>query len=760
MDPRIARLKSTTFCGQRYTRKQIARILDVVETFPLLSRSELALTVCEQLRLQTPSGNNRLSTALNTLAELQKLGLLTLPPPRKQGGRGPQKPIQPGPRTAPQPAVEGPLAALGPVRLALAEGRGQVREWNAWVDRYHPLGYRQPIGAHLRYFVLDGQGRKLGCLLFDFAVRKVACRDEWIGWAGQKYRKHLKLVVRNARFLLFPWVGVKNLASHVLGLAARQVAADWQRQHRYRPVLLETYVDSERYAGTCYRAAGWQCVGKTQGRKAQGRNPAVTPKAVYVRPLHPRWQQALLQGPRALARKKSAAARADAAAARSRAHGSAGALPADVGARAGRRGARDERVGPRMDAAPAAAQHPAGGAVRLPAGARAPQPGLRGDGDRVVGPVPPARHPAAAVQAGFARRPEPRAGQDPPASVLARPPRAVLQHAPRDDPRALWRGHRVFAVDGSKLNLPRPLLRDGYRLPSETAHYPQGLLSCLYQLRTQLPVDFDLVSHNNERRAALAHLEALAPGEVAVYDRGYYSFRLLHTHCARGVQAVFRLKKNANGPFRAFIRSALSADQIVVEPSATARAQLPDTLLRPCRVRLVKYTAGASSFALATTLLDAKAYPARALANLYHGRWSIEELYKISKQMLTVEYFHSRSERGVKQELFAHFTLIAMTRLFTNHTEGGFRTEAGKPPMQANFQNAMRTMARHVAGLLLQYSTTLCQTVGSMLASIANCRQRQRPGRSYPRKSRKPASKWKSSNKPAETKTKQATHAA
>ena len=185
------------------------------------------------------------------------------------------------------------------------------------------------------------------------------------------------------------------------------------------------------------------------------------------------------------------------------------------------------------------------------------------------------------------------------------------------------------------------------------------------------------------------------------------------------MQAVFRLKKNANGPFRAFIRSALSADQIVVAPSATARAQLPDTLLRPCRVRLVKYTAGASSCALATTLLDARAYPARALADLYHGRWSIEELYKISKQMLTVEYFHSRSERGVKQELFAHFTLIAMTRLFTNHTEGGFRTETGKPPLQANFQNAMRTMARNVAGLLLQYSTTLCQTVGSMLASAS-----------------------------------------
>ena len=517
-----------------------------------------------------------------------------------------------------------------------------------------PLGYRQPFGAHLRYFVLDGQGRKLGCLLFDFAVRKVACRDEWIGWAGQKYRKHLKLVVRNARFLLFPWIGVKNLASHVLGLAARQVAADWQRQHRYRPVLLETYVDSERYAGTCYRAAGWQCVGKTQGRKAQGRNPAVTPKAVYVRPLHPRWQQALLQGPRALARKKSAARAptpppraAERTAAQERFLQMWARVLADV-----------VRVTSEWDRAWMQRQRLLNTLLvvlfvfRLVLAPRnqgyaATATELWDQCRQLDIPLPQSApvSPAALSRARAKIHPQ----------AFLRVHRAVLQHAPRDDPRALWRGHRVFAVDGSKLNLPRPLVHDGYRLPSETAHYPQGLLSCLYQLRTQLPVDFDLVSHNDERRAALAHLEALAPGEVAVYDRGYYSFRLLHTHCARGVQAVFRLKKNANGPFRAFIRSALSADEIVVEPSATARAQLPDTLLRPCRVRLVKYTAGASSYALATTLLDAKAYPARALADLYHGRWSIEELYKISKQMLAVEYFYSRSERGVKQELFASF---------------------------------------------------------------------------------------------------------
>ena len=386
-------------------------------------RSELALTVCEQLRLQTPSGNNRLSTALNTLAELQDLGLLTLPPPRKQGGRGPQKPLKPSSRTAPQPAVEGPLAALGP-------------------------------------------------------VRKVACRDEWIGWAGQKYRKHLKLVVRNARFLLFPWVGVKNLASHVLGLAARQVAADWQRQHRYRPVLLETYVDSERYAGTCYRAAGWQCVGKTQGRKAQGRNPAVTPKAVYVRPLHPRWQQALLQGPRALARKKSAARSptpppraAERTAARERFLQMWARVLADV-----------VRVTSEWDRAWMQRRRLLNTLLvvlfvfRLVLAPRnqgyaATATELWDQCRQLDIPLPQSKpvSPGALSRARAKIHPQ----------AFLRVHRAVLQHAPRDDPRALWRGHRVFAVDGSKLNLPRPLLRDGYRLPSETAHYPQGLLSCL-----------------------------------------------------------------------------------------------------------------------------------------------------------------------------------------------------------------------------------------------------------------------------------------
>ncbi len=105
-----------------------------------------------------------------------------------------------------------------------------------------------------------------------------------------------------------------------------------------------------------------------------------------------------------------------------------------------------------------------------------------------------------------------------------------------------WRGHRVFAVDGSKLNLPRALRACGYSLPSDNAHYPQGLLSCLYHLTSQLPWDFDLVAHGNERRCAMQHLTVLAPNDVVVYDRGYFSYVLLHQHAQTGIHAICRLQ--------------------------------------------------------------------------------------------------------------------------------------------------------------------------------------------------------------------------
>ena len=617
--------------------------------------------------------------------------------------------------------------------------REAVAEWNEWVERYHPQGYRQPIGAHLRYFLLDRHGRQLGCLLFGFATRNLECRDTWIGWQGQAHRKHLDLVISNSRFLLFPWVQVKFLASKALGLALQQLPQDWQQRHGYRPVLVETFVDLERYRATCYRAANWQFLGMTKGRKARGTAPAKTPKGVYVYPLHPDWRTILLHGPGAAARPGPLAKPRQLVQPEAEDRfvqlwqGIIGTV-VRVAGEYDRQWQQRQRVLNtllvvlfvfRLVFAP----DRQGYALTL---------AELWEQCRRLGVALPQPQPVSASSICAARAKIH-------ADVFRRIHRAILEQAPRETAGQLWHGHRIFAVDGSKLNLPRPLAQEGYRTPSSNAHYPQGLLSCLYQLRSRIPVDFDLLAHGNERLAALAHLRALAPGDVVVYDRGYYSFQLLHAHAERRLQAVFRLQRNASALFRDFILGDRTDHTVTVTPSADVLRQHPQAAFQPCRVRLIKYTVGTTTYTLATTLLDRQRYSVRDLADLYHGRWSIEELYKISKQLLTVEEFHGQTERTVQQELFAHFSLIALARLFTNRSEESFRADPGKPAMQANFKSSLRTVARHLEGLFLEHAAMLGKTVERILAGIAACRQRQRPNRSFPRLSRKPASKWRSS---------------
>ena len=731
MDPLIQNLKSTTFFGKRLTRRQIADIQEVVRTFPKLSRNELGQTICEHLRWQTHPGRNRIQLALRLLEELERLSILALPP-KQHAGRGPQAPLRPGPRSAPQPAIAGPLAALTPLRLEVVSAPEAVAQWNEFVERYHPLGYRHPLGQNLRYFLLDRDQRTLGCLLFDFAAVRLACRDQWLGWQAQAHRKYLHLVVRNARYLLFPWVSVPHLASHALGLAVRQLPHDWQRAHGSRPVLCETYVDPHRHRGTCYLAAGWQCLGLTTGARASASQAARTPKQVWVRPLHKHFRSILLDGPPKRARQKRSPAQADAAFVQLW-QDLIGTLT-QVASAYDRTWVRRQRTLNTL-------------LVVLFVYRLVFTPDSRGYATvlqqlwqqcRALGLQLPQRPvtPAAICRA--------RAKVD--EQVFLRIHRAVLAEFPPDTPHSLWRGHRTFAVDGSKLNLPRPLLESGYRTPSPTAYYPQGLLSCLYRLRTRLPVDFGLHAHADERRAARLHLDALAPGDVVVYDRGYYSCALLQAHLERGLHAVFRLQANANSEFQAFIQSAQT--EALVSLAATAEPSSPQPAAnRPAlRVRLVKYTAGPTVFSLATTLLDAQRYRQQDLARLYHGRWSLEEYYKTAKQMLVLEQFRGRSERLVRQELYAHFTLAALSRLFANHSEEAFRQGPdghGRPAVLANFRHTLHTVGHHLEGLFLHSAKAVGDALQKILDGIGASRQRRRPGRSYPRRSRKPETKWR-----------------
>jgi hypothetical protein len=145
----------------------------------------------------------------------------------------------------------------------------QSKLWNEYVERYHYLGYTPLPGAQLRYFAM--LGNKIVALLgFGAAAWQAAPRDNFIGWNHGQRERNLHLITNNARFLILPWIRIPNLASMILGMAVKQVPRDWQERYAIKPVLMETFVETDRFAGTCYRAANWVHVGKTKGRGKLG----------------------------------------------------------------------------------------------------------------------------------------------------------------------------------------------------------------------------------------------------------------------------------------------------------------------------------------------------------------------------------------------------------------------------------------------------------------------------------------------------------
>ncbi len=169
------------------------------------------------------------------------------------------------------------VSDLKPLRLERVDDTDRRQLWTALVDRHHDLGYRQPFGEHLRYFITDRRGQRLGCLLDETATLDLTGRDRWIGWSRRQKARARPQLIQNSRFLIFPWVPVKKLASATLALSLRQVVDDWQERYHFRPVLCETFVDKARFAATGYRAANWQLIGETRRQN----------KSVYIWPFTP-----------------------------------------------------------------------------------------------------------------------------------------------------------------------------------------------------------------------------------------------------------------------------------------------------------------------------------------------------------------------------------------------------------------------------------------------------------------------------------------
>lgn len=287
------------FCGQIVNKKQIDEITEIIETFPNLSRTELANTVCELYSWKRPTGKLKSVECRQFLESLDAKGTIDLPACRKQYAKKGAAKISRTAKADIQSTICLKLKQLEPILLTRVKSRQQRQLWYEYVDRYHYLGYQLPFGAQLRYFIKSGATNDiLGCFQFSSPAWKMAPRDRWIGWNDERRKANLQKIVNNSRFLIFPWVVVKNLASSALALAVKTVPDDWQRCYGYRPVLMETLVDAKRFKGTCYKAANWIHMGKTTGRGRMdqyNKQQSMAVKEIYVYPLTSRFRQQLAQ---------------------------------------------------------------------------------------------------------------------------------------------------------------------------------------------------------------------------------------------------------------------------------------------------------------------------------------------------------------------------------------------------------------------------------------------------------------------------------
>jgi hypothetical protein len=201
---------------------------------------------------------------------------------------------QPLPSLWPAP-IHGSLKSLQPLSLEPVEGPGVRKQARALLAQYHYRGFNGAVGENIQYLAKDRRGRDLAVMVFGAAAWKVAVRDQFIGWSAPQRARRLGLLANQQRFLILPWVQVPHLASHLLALALRRLSRDWQVRYGHPIRLVETFVQTERFVGTAYKAAGWVGLGQTTGRTRQDRDHTLQtpPKTVWVRPMHPRFRETL-----------------------------------------------------------------------------------------------------------------------------------------------------------------------------------------------------------------------------------------------------------------------------------------------------------------------------------------------------------------------------------------------------------------------------------------------------------------------------------
>jgi hypothetical protein len=283
--------------GREISSEEVAFIRRLIAEHPALSRRALSQKLCDAWHWQQANGAPRDMICRGLLLLLHRAGAIQLPPVRYTPPNPLARRTRPAMMLLDTTPVQGPLSQLQPIEFQQVRRTAEEPLFNSLMESHHYLGYEQPVGEHLKYLVW-AQERPIAALAWSSAPRHLASRDRFIGWSGEARRRNIRFIAYNTRFLILPWVQVPHLASYILGRIVRWLSEDWQALYGHPIYFLETFVDPERFRGTCYRAANWLWLGRTTGRGKddQTGRPNRSIKEVLGYPLTRRFRELLEQG--------------------------------------------------------------------------------------------------------------------------------------------------------------------------------------------------------------------------------------------------------------------------------------------------------------------------------------------------------------------------------------------------------------------------------------------------------------------------------
>jgi len=280
--------------GRHITESDIAVVRQIIAAYPDGSRRFISKEVCKAWEWRQTNGTLKDMVCRSLLLLLQSEGLIKLPPPKCKLPNPLANRKKPVKTEVDQTPMECVIDELYPIHLKQVRRTRFEKLFNSLISEHHYLGYTHPVGEHLKYMAFSGD-RPLACLAWSSAPWYIGARDRFIGWSPETRQQNLHLIINNTRFLVLPWVRVSHLASHLLALSRHRVSLDWQTVYNHPVLLLETFIDAERFQGTCYKADNWIYVGKTTGRGklSTSTKPTLSKKAVYVYPLRKDFRERL-----------------------------------------------------------------------------------------------------------------------------------------------------------------------------------------------------------------------------------------------------------------------------------------------------------------------------------------------------------------------------------------------------------------------------------------------------------------------------------